>query len=52
MLMCQVLNVDETPTDIGFTSVDTQKCANIECGLDLQVSDIKNVSKNIWDNII
>jgi len=50
--MCQLLNVDETPTDIGFTSVDTQKCANIECGLDHQVSDIKNVSENIWDNII
>ena len=50
--MCQLLNVDETPTDIGFTSLDMQKCANIECGLDHQVSDIKNVSENIWDNII
>jgi len=50
--MCQLLNVDETPTDIGFTSVDTQNCANIECGLHHQVSDIKNVLENIWDNII
>jgi hypothetical protein len=32
--------------------VDTQKCANIECGLDHRVSDIKDVLENIWDNTI